>query len=169
MDTKRKTIGEMSNDTRILCNVLESRLVKNGEDLVSYADLSAAIGGRDVRREAKGLLRTARNRVQQDNNVLIEVVAGVGVKLSNAYAGTLMDATKRIVRKARRETRRVVNAMVGKELSNEEKIAVSTNLSVLGAVAMFGKTSSVKQIEAKVIENAAKELPTSDTLRLFTK
>jgi hypothetical protein len=59
-EAKRRTIGEMSTDARVLYNVIVKGFTKDGRDFLGYPELSAVIGGRDVQKEARGLLQTAR-------------------------------------------------------------------------------------------------------------
>jgi len=167
VSTQRRTIGEMSADARILYDFITKHFVKGDSQFISYADLVAAIGGRDVQAEARGLLNTARRNVERDFNLLIETVSGEGIKKSDSVAGAVDQAIKHVGRTSRRTARRVVNAMVNREIDNAERVQVGVGLSLLGAMDQFSKPKSRKLLETRVKENEAKELPTAETLRLF--
>lgn len=164
---ERRTIGEMGTDARILYNFIATRFTKDGADTIGYAELSAAIGGRNVQGRARGILNTARKNVERDHNLLIETVSKEGIRKSDALEGTLTATIHRIGRMSRRSSGRVVNACVNREIPNDTRVAVGVQLSLLGAIQQFTKPKAAKLIEGKVRENEAKELPTADTIRLF--
>ena len=168
-ETKRKTIGEMSGDTRILINYITAKLVKDGEESISYADLCSAIGGRDVQNDARGILATARKHVEDENNILIETVSTVGIKKSKQYVGVLAFATKQVRRLSGKAVRRVANAVADKDLSNDERIGVGAYMSGLAAIRLCGEAKNIRKIEGRLKETSTKELPTAETLRLFEK
>ena len=163
---KRRTFGEMSTDARILYNVLEQALVKGGAEQIAYKDLSKAIG-RDVRTVGRGVLWTARRNIERDHSIVLECVTSEGVRRTTALSGVLSGTTRRIGRLARRNTARVINAAGKADLSNDERVQVATEASLLGAIAQFAKPKSRRLIETKVRENKDAELPTAETLRLF--
>jgi len=167
MEAKRKAISEMATDTRILCNVLESHLIKEGKDFVSYDDLNAAING-DVQLEARGRLATARKYIEREHGTLLECIMGQGLKRSSDRCGTLDTATKSIKRKARRAVRRVVNTLGKVDESDTSTLtAVNTRVSLLGAIVMFASNKAQKKLTEKVQANQAKELPVGETLKVF--
>ena len=164
---KHRTIGDANVDTRILYDFIVLKLVKEKEAFLSYAQLNASIGGRDVQGDAYGMLRTARKRVDKDFHLLIETVNREGIKKSESVYGALERTIKHIGRSSRRTSKRVVNAMVDREMDDEQRIKAGIGLSVLGALEQFSKPKAQKLLEVKVRENQAKELPTAETLRLF--
>ncbi len=168
-DAKRKTIGEMSADTRILINYVTKRMVKDGEMFISYAELNAAIGGRNVQAEAHGILATARQNVERDCCIVIETVRTEGITLSTKYTGVLAFAAKQARRLVTKASRRVVNAIDEAELSNEERISIGAYLSGLAAIRLCGATKNIRKLEGRLKETTALELPTAETLRLFEK
>jgi len=165
--TTRRTIGEMSADTRILYNVLVKEIVKDNKSFVAYDMLNAAIGGRDVQGKARGLLTTARKNAEKDHNILLEAVPGEGIKLTEAPVGLLSHNLDHIRRVSRRTTARVVNATAGRDMSDEERTELGVHLSLLGAIQQFCKPKAAKVLEGRVKASEAKELPTVETLRLF--
>ena len=162
------TPGEMSTDTRILYNTIESRMVKGGDDFISYGDLNAAIGGRDVQHGARGILRTARKNIEKQHHLLLESVVGEGLKDSAAISGLLSRTKRHISRVSLRSTKRALNAMVDREMTPEEQTEVGIQISLLGAIRCFTGKKAEHVIEGKVRENQAKELPTAQTLSLFS-
>ena len=165
----RKPLNEMHSDTRILINVLESQMIRGDKEVVTYIELSKAIG-RDVRLNAMGLLGTARKAIERDYHVTLETIPTIGVKKTTDYPGILDHTNQHIGRQARRNINRVVNAIAdGKELNNGQALAINSRLSLLGAIALFTKRNSIKKLETKVAENMNKELPIAETLRLFEK
>ncbi len=169
VEAKRKTIGEMSADTRILINYITSQMIKGDVKFLSYAALNASIGGRDVQDGARGILSTARRNVEQDNNIIIETVNTEGIALSEKYVGVLAFATKQARRLAVKASRRVANAVIGADLSNEERIGVGAYLSGLAAIRLCATTKNIRKIEGRLKETSLSELPTAETLRLFEK
>ncbi len=169
MEAKRKTIGEMSADTRILINYITKRIVKDGEKFISYADLNVAIGGRNVQAEARGILGTARKNIEQDCHIVIETVNTEGIALSKKYAGILAFAAKQAGRLAKKASCRVVNAIDDSELSNEDRVGIGAYLSGLAAIRLCGATKNIRKLESRLKQTTTLELPTAETLRLFEK
>ena len=168
-EATRRTIGEMSTDARILYDVLVSRMVKGGEDFVSYADLTKAIGGRNVQNGARGLLCTARKNIERDYNLLLESVRSEGVKKVEVLSGVVEGTVRHIGRMSRRTVSRVVNAAADRDMSNDERVEVGVQLSLLGAIQQFTRPKARKLLEGKVKANESKELSTADTIRLFAE
>ena len=156
-----------STDARILQNVLERELVKGGKDFVAYETLTAAIGGRDVQGKARHLLKTAQRHVEADHKLLIRCRTGEGLELTEDRPGLLRDSRKRAGRSLRRQQKRVLASMDGKELSAAEQASVATELTLAGAMQLFTKPKSEKVIAGRVAAAQGQELPTRETLRLF--
>jgi hypothetical protein len=117
----------------------------------------------------RAILNTARKNLERDKNLLIECVHGQGVKVTEERVGILCGARKRIGKVCRKAMKRVVNSMTNKELPNEERVTVNTQLSLLGAIGMFTAPKAERVIEGQVKANEAKELSTLETLKLFGK
>jgi len=166
-ETKRRAICEMHTDTRILYNVLETKFIKDGAAEVTYDELSAAIG-RSVQVEARGLLATARKHLEREHALIIEPITGVGLKLTRDYAGVLDKKTAHIRRQSRSESRRVLNAISGKELDQSQQVQVAARLSALGAIQLFTKPAIPKRLTDYVAAHGSRELPTAETLKLFS-
>jgi len=164
----KKSINEISTDTKILINYLEKEFVKEGRDFIPYSELSAAIN-RDVQQGARHLMDTAKKRVQAEHNLLLRPVFGEGIKKTTDLSGACDHTIKCIGRKARRTVKEVSNATIGKELCNDELIHVNSRLSHLGAIMVFTKPKAVKRIESEVRKRGTSQIPTADTLKLFEK
>jgi len=163
----KRAINELHTDTRILYNVLESKLIKEGGEIVTYDELLKAIG-RDVRSQARGLLKTARKHIEKEHHITLECVRNVGIKRTEDYCG-IMDKTTQHVRKQTRVTaKRVLNAINDKNLQNDEKILISAKLSQFGAIELFTRNKTTKRLEEHIKLHDGKELATTQTLKLFT-
>jgi threonine dehydrogenase-like Zn-dependent dehydrogenase len=167
MEAKRKGINELHTDTRILINVLESKLVKEGGEMVSYKELSQAIA-RNVQNGARGLLTTAMKHVEKQNNIVLVSVRNEGIKRTEDLIG-LNDATLHHIGKASNKSlRRTLNALPNTKLDPAQTTALYARMSALGAFAVCSKPASLKTIEGRVAETQ-KELPVTETLKLFGK
>jgi hypothetical protein len=170
-DRKEKSgraICEMHTDTRILRNLLEVALVKEGRTEVSYEELSAGIS-RNVQKEARGLLATARKHIEREHGLLLEPIFGVGLKVTNDYAGVVAKQTSHFRRISNRTIKRVLNATTGKDLDPEQRRRMLAGVSVLGAIRLCAQPKSTKKLnEYLSATDKQKELPTAETLRLFS-
>jgi len=160
---RKKAINELHTDTRILYNTLESKIIKEGNDSVSYDELSKAIG-RDVRQEARGLLNTARKHIEREHHITLEVVRNEGIKKTTDYCGLMEKTTGHIGKQGRRTVSRVLNAINGQQLNS----ATAARLSQLGAINLFTRPKTVKRLEEHISSHERKELATAETLKLFT-
>lgn len=163
----RRTIGEMSNDARILANFLSRELIDEAKEFVAYGDLSAAIGGSDVRGRYNYLLRTARRAVEREHHILTECVRGEGIKRTTAVAAMLAATKSHVGRTARRSIKRAAGVMAAAEIPNNERVAACVEISCLGAIELFTRRRARLQIEGKIAAEKPQELATTETLRLF--
>ena len=161
----RKSINELSPESRILIQYLTKHLIEDKQDVVTYQEMSAAIG-RNVQTEARGKLNTARKHVETENQITIGTVSRVGVKITGDYEGIADNTLKSIGRKTRRTCKRILNVKIG-DLPDDRKTAVFSRVSTLGAINQFAKPSSVKKIEGKVKELGNVELPVKETVKMF--
>jgi len=159
---KRKGPFELSTDTRILYNVLEKSIIKEGKESVSYKELTASIG-RDVQSEARGLLATARKHIQREHKILLETVMGEGVRKSEDYKGAISKIKLHVHRTVRHRTREVANAVADKEIDSE----LSADLSIMGVLELFARPKIPEKLLAAVSQKKLRELPTDETLKLF--
>jgi len=165
-----RTIGEMSTDARILANTLKLNLIDQGQEVCAYDALTASIG-RDVRdRKCRGLLLTARRAIERDHNVVLVSISNCGITMERDYGGYLDGHRKHIQKTTRRKLLGVSNAIIATpdSISNEKKLGIMTEMSLMGAVVQMTKLSAVKRLEATVAKAGTKELPTAETLRFFS-
>lgn len=155
---------EMHADTRLLIAYLRERFVKAANDFVSYADLTAAIGGRDVQKEARGLLMTARKHLNHNDGVLLIAIHGEGLSREMKIGAYLDHHKRRIGRQARQKAANAVAALELDGVTNEERRSACLELSMLSAIAALTQPKARKQIEGRINANNPKELPTAETL-----
>jgi hypothetical protein len=163
-----KSNEQNATDVRILANFIKVRLIDEKADICTYAEMSAAIGGRNVQNGAYLTMMKARRAVEKDCRVLIDTVTNEGIVLHSDYAGAADKTMKHINRTAKKESRRIVNALP-ENLPNDQAIGIFSRISALGALAVCSTRSAIKKLEGKMEETGAKELPTAETLRLFEK
>lgn len=149
------TAFETSGDTKTLAHVLRGIAVGG---MVTYEELSAAIA-RDVQRDGRSNLRTARNRVLTENDIVFEVVRDVGLRRL-ADPEILTSAAKdkdRIRRTSRRGVKKVL-CIDYDSLSRDDKTKHNTALSMFSVVAVMVSNKSIKRLSIE-IEEAGTELP----------
>jgi hypothetical protein len=167
MDAEKKTVVrrgpfEISSDTRILYNVLEKGLIKEGRDIVSYKELSAAIG-RDVQGEARGILGTARKLIKRQHKILLEAVTNEGIKKTEDYEGALDKSRNHIRRTARHTIIDVGQALNGQPINP----TIAAKISTMNAMMLFAGPKIPQKLIDKIEQEKLKELSTVETLRLF--
>ena len=155
---------QISVDAQILCDKILEYKDRPG-DIITYAELSQIIG-RDVQREARSLLTTARRRVMADHNILVDVVPGVGIITldESQKARTWRSSAERVRRETGRAIRRLATVDYAR-LSREDQTEVLTGQSFAGAIAQAASAKQIKRIEARVQEGSRK-LPSAVALGL---
>lgn len=163
----KKPMGrlEMHQDTRLLLAHLVQRFVRDGVEFVSWQELTAAIGGRSVQQEARGLLMTARRQLNRDEGIILEALPGEGLSRQRDIGEYLDKAKRAIGRAARKKSNAALAALDTNGIDNESRKRACLELSLLGAITMLTQPKARKQIEGKVAAESPKELPTADTLR----
>lgn len=161
---------EISADVRILIGYIETKMLKEKQDVISYHELGQLIGRNVQHNKNRGLLATARKRVEKTNNIIIKTVYKVGIKRSDDLVGVLYDTRTCFRRRIRKQTKRVLNALNdGTERSPDTMVELNAEFSLLGAIGLFSKASAQKKlIETIHDRKTTGELPTIDTLKLFT-
>lgn len=151
---------QQSADTKMLTDTL--RTVAVGSE-ASYDTLSARIG-RNVQKEARGLLQSARSALLREG-VRFDVVRNVGLRrMTDAEVARSGARGMRLVHSAaRREARKMTAVASFDALANEDKVAHNAAISVLGAVAHFTAPKQVQLIEAATGQ-AQRRLPIADSL-----
>jgi hypothetical protein len=136
-------------------------------DFVKYSELNKIIG-RDVQKEGRGYMNTARIIVEREDGKTFGVIINEGLKCldSKEIINTAAFSIGHIKRTSRRSIKRISCIADLSTLPNEEKIRLNTYASVLGVMAMISKGSSIKKIEQKVQETQ-EQLPYVKTLEAF--
>lgn len=161
---KGKKVKEATVDTRMLYKRLSEM---NPGESVSYTDLSNIIG-RNVQGDARFNLNTARKMVEREDSKTFGVIINEGVKCleDKEIVITGGNAIDRIRRYSGRAARRFQCISDMGKLTNEEKIKLNANASILGAIAFIGRAKNIKKIEAAVMATQ-EQLPYAKTLDVF--
>ena len=159
-----KVIPEFSVDGQRLAGALR---LAPFDAMISYEDLSILIG-RNVQKEGRSALSSARRQLQREAAMIFEPVKNVGMKrlTDSAIVATSQSSLRRINRTARRGAQRLgcVSNFAG--LSKEEMVRHNTSMSLLGVFFEITKVQGVKRIEAAVAV-AQRTLPLAQTLDAF--
>lgn len=171
--TKRTKLFEPSTDRKVLANFLKKRMVEDGAEFVSYAELSAAIGGRNVQNGARHLLLGAVADLLREHHIMAVTVRNEGIRRSQDAAGCLDQKVGHIARAARRAGRQCGHVLADEQLNNEQRVKVLARAAQFGALSHFCGNRAQKQIEGMIDQKTPKEvalLPTIDAIRSqFTK
>jgi hypothetical protein len=160
-----KSIPEISVDTKLLAQVIEK--MEPGH-VLTYEELSSLIG-RDVRKRARGNLRSARLSALRSHGVVTEAVTSVGIKRleDTENVGTTGDAARRRIRRLANRAVQKLTAVNFDELTNDLKIKQNTELSQLGALRAFSRDAVSEKIAAKVAASN-QQLAIAKTLEVFS-
>lgn len=134
---------------------------------ITYAELSAYLE-RDVRKEARSSLNSAI-RYLINEGIVMGTVRREGIRrytTEEIAKGAGIHSLKKINRECKRGIKKL-GCVAGKELSNEARIRMNTDISILGMTHECSKPKNVKKLEYKVQNNEAKQLPVAATLEAF--
>lgn len=161
----QKTTFELSVDTQLLYRHLVEH--EATEVPITYEELSELIG-RDVQREARHLLQSARRRALKRDRIVFGTVTGVGLRrLSDEeVAATGESFLKRIRRTARRASETVTCVQDFEKLPADAKAKHNATLSLAGVLRHFTQPRRVLQLEEKVLDSSH-ALPTAETIKLL--
>jgi hypothetical protein len=165
--TKRRFSTEPSTDRKILANVLKLKLLDEGQESVTYGELTAAIGGRDVRNGANGLLRGARLDLLREHQRCTVVVRGEGIRLSADPAGCLAHDRKLRHRAAGRASRKAECVLADEGLPNEQRRDVLAEKAIAEVERQFGSQKALAAVSKRIDALAPKDLAmltTADTV-----
>jgi hypothetical protein len=159
-EPSRRPLFRASVETREVYNLLKA--AKEG-DVVTYAALSSAIGGADVR--ATGVLASARRMLMRDENKVFDPEPNHGLRLLSDTEVTASGEryTQKVSRAARRERQRL-NTVKYADLSQEDQIKYNTQMSVISIHELFASSKAQKRIAA---ECSSAVLNIGRTLELF--
>jgi hypothetical protein len=158
-----RVIPEFSVDGQRLAMAMREVPV---DGVISYADLSALIS-RNVQREGRSALMSARRQLQRDERMIFDAVKNVGIKrlTDSLVVSTSQSALRHINRTSRKGMGRLV-CVDYQNLTREEMVRHNTSLSLLSVFYEVTKVKSVRQIEC-VVAVTQKVLRLEETLELF--
>jgi len=155
---------KLGTDTKMLID--KFRETKEGVT-VTYDELSTYLE-RDVRKEARSSLNSAIRYVLNEG-IVMGTIRREGIRRYTAdevAKGAGTHSIKKINRESKRGLKKL-GCVVGAELSNESRIRMNTDVSILGMTHECSKPKNVKKLEYKVQNNEAKQLPVAATLEAF--
>lgn len=168
MDTtqyQKRSVPELSLDTQTLEKILSAAAIG---DLVTYSALSAAIG-RDVQREARGNLATARQRLHAGRQMVFGAVTNIGLKRLDDEGK--IAAAQGHTRRGRSQYRRAIKTVAAVDnfdaLTNDQKLQHSLVAATAGAVLHFTTPARARRLEAAIGENVQKTFKPKETLELM--
>ncbi|MFZ4539334.1 hypothetical protein [Propionivibrio sp.] len=154
MDTKQHPDFRLSSDSAALVKSLEHIAVGA---TITYAALSSVIG-RDVTK-FRGTLETARRAVQRDNNMVFDVVRGVGmIRLNDSEIVDLSDKARAHFRRHSKRTSKKLICVNYSALPKDKQTKHNAALSMFGILSELTTSASQKRLEEKV-ELAGTQLP----------
>lgn len=156
-------IRELSIESKLIYQKLKE--MKPG-DFITYGELTGIIG-KDIR-SVRHVLQTARKMAEREDKITFGVVTGEGIQClgTSQIISTGDTAIRHIHRTAHRAARRFNCVGDLAVLSNEEKIRMNTNISVIGALAHMTREKSIRKIEAHVTPTM-NAIPYAKTLDAF--
>jgi hypothetical protein len=155
---------EMSNDTKILVNVLGEAKVG---DTVTYEAMSAAIG-RDVRTYAYPAMRSAREHLLKNKQMVFGVETRVGlVRLNDEQIVEHSESDRKKMLRVSKRALRKLSVVQFDGLSDDKKRQHVVASAQFGALAMFSGKTAAKKI-ASSVNGDSKQLAIGQTLKLFS-
>ena len=150
-----------SIDVQKLVEVLKT--VDEGQ-MITYADLTAAIGGRDVSKKYRYLLDQARRFIQREHEIVFAAEKNIGlIRLDDVGKSSIGKQTiVHIRRSAKRGCEKMSCVKDFDAMPEEAKAEHNFGMSVLGAIAASTKKKPLLAIEAKT---RTATMPTADVLR----
>ena len=151
----------LSADAQILHSELTT--VQHG-NTVTYETLSKRIG-RDVQKEARGVLTTARRITQREDSIVFEAVRAVGLRrlTGNDFAELGKSTVKRLGKGARRLRTKLKVADISR-MDDQGRISMAASAAIANAFEHASKQSTVKRLEAAA---TSEPMSLDTTLKLF--
>jgi hypothetical protein len=155
---------EMSASTRLLIQRL--RMVKVG-DTLTYSDMSVVVSEKIS--GASGCLQTARRHLLKEENIVFDVVRGVGMtRLSDTDIVRASDKdVDGIRRKAKKSCRKLSAIRDYAAMPRDQQLAHTARMSMLVAVSHMAKDTNLAKLEQKAAGVTSRELPIAETLAAF--
>lgn len=157
-------IFQMSADSRLLYQHLKTATV--GQTIL-YTDLSAVIS-KPVS-GASPCLHTAIRRCQNSHEMVFASVRGVGVKrlTDTEIVDESVSLTAQVRRKAKKAANRLMLVNDFSGLPERQKQQHMARASILASVAHITTERQVDRFITAAAGSSAKELPVSETLKMF--
>lgn len=146
---------ELSADTRTLASLLAEAAV--GE-VVTFERMTKALA-RDVQKDARGALQSARMLVRKEHSIVFDSVRAIGLKrLNDAEIIDLQDRTRAHIRRTARNTVKSMVCVKYDALQREEQVKHNTAISMLGIISEIVTEKSTNRLQSQV-RAAGTELP----------
>lgn len=160
-----KAIPELSVDTRLLVQRIEKMAV---DEVVGFVELSALIG-RNVAKQARSNLTSARYVALRTHGIVTEAVTRVGIKRlsDSAIIETIGPQVRQRYRRMATRGLRKLSTVQFDSLTDAQKIRQNAEISQLGALRAFSADKVTTRIESKVSGAAAGQLAIAKTLKAF--
>lgn len=158
------TIGQLSNDVRLLYNYLSE--VEIGK-IVTYAEINDLLGLDIQDQKNRPILASARRKCMNSDSIVFGVIINEGIKrLSDVEIVSEAERQPpRIRRAARRGVKIATKVADFNQLSNEDKQRHNATVSICGALAQMTAPAKLKQIQREI--NPTSTQGFAETLRLF--
>lgn len=135
--------------------------------VITYSDISDAAGVDVTSSAHRGKLRTARESLQNGQQMLFGCVKGIGLKrLDDAQ---IVGAGASMIRTMSRQATRAARALACADfasLSDADKIKHNVSMSIAGAVRISTSEASRVSLERKVLSNGGK-IDIHSTMQFF--
>jgi hypothetical protein len=135
-------------------DILYHRLAKvQPAEVVTYVELSALIK-RNVQKDARGLLHTARCKAKREDGVVFVPVIGLGLKRASGHdfigiATTGMERGRRVARKALNDSLLMPKDEY-EQLTRDEQTVLNVDRTLLGTLMHFATEKARKRIAPSV-------------------
>lgn len=156
-------IRELSIESKLIYQRLKD--MKPG-DFVTYGELTGIIGTNILTH--RHILYTARRMAERNDKITFGIITNEGLKCldTTGIIATGDSAIKHIHRTSRKAARRFTCVGDLNNLTNDEKIKMNTNISILGALTHITREKTIKKLEAPITQ-AMQAIPYAKTLDAF--
>ena len=148
------SIAELSVDTIAITHTLEKVGVG---DSIKYSDLNKAIG-RDVQKDARSNMDSARRILQRDHKMIFSPIRGVGLlRLNDGDIVSVAASGVERQRRASRRTLKVLDCAKYDVLDRKAQTEYNTTLSVRGVLSHVTSNKSVAKVRDRLSNNSLVE------------
>lgn len=146
-------IFEISRDAKALAARIAE--MKIGE-VLTYIEISKLLTVNAQSTDGRSRVRTARYLALEDHQIVLQCVKNVGYeRISESDKALAHQIFRKSIRRRSKKVEKVMAAVDIAELTNEQKIAYSTDLSHLGFMSAVIKEKNVEKI---VVANVTSDL-----------